>query len=80
MPLSLQRPRPKNKPRIRITLHARGKNSLGENRARLKYSALHWGVLISPNDINIESRWARVGRGRVCACALRRHGLDIHRP
>ncbi|RDW74430.1 uncharacterized protein DSM5745_07092 [Aspergillus mulundensis] len=48
MPLSLSLSRPKNKPRISITLHPRGKNSIGENRARLKYSAFHWGVLISP--------------------------------
>lgn len=42
--------RPRNKPRIFITLHARGKNSLGENRTRLGYSAYHWGILISPKN------------------------------
>ncbi|KAL4782188.1 hypothetical protein BJX76DRAFT_369288 [Aspergillus varians] len=39
---------PRNKPRIFITLHPRGKNSLGKNRTRLGYSAYHWGILISP--------------------------------
>ncbi|KAL4932965.1 uncharacterized protein BDV17DRAFT_252529 [Aspergillus undulatus] len=38
----------RNKPRIFITLHPRGKNSLGENRKRLGHSAFHWGILISP--------------------------------
>lgn len=42
--------RPRNKPRIFITLHARGKNSLGENRTRLGHSAYHWGILISPKN------------------------------
>lgn len=42
--------RTRNKPRIFITLHPRGKNSLGENRTRLGYSAYHWGILISPKN------------------------------
>ncbi|KAL2868102.1 uncharacterized protein BJX67DRAFT_60848 [Aspergillus lucknowensis] len=49
-PLQQQKPRMKNKPRISITLHPRGKNSLGENRQRLHYAAYHWGILISPKD------------------------------
>ncbi|KAL4884263.1 hypothetical protein BJY04DRAFT_215690 [Aspergillus karnatakaensis] len=40
----------RNKPRISITLHPRGKNSLGEARQRLGYSAYHWGILISPKN------------------------------
>ncbi|CEL04640.1 hypothetical protein ASPCAL05768 [Aspergillus calidoustus] len=40
----------RNKPRISITLHPRGKNSLGENRRRLHYAAYHWGILISPKN------------------------------
>ncbi|KAL5002914.1 hypothetical protein BDV10DRAFT_87017 [Aspergillus recurvatus] len=54
MPLPLPLPLPihqtHNKPRIFITLHPRGKNSLGENRTRLGFSAYHWGILISPRD------------------------------
>lgn len=42
--------RPRNKPRIFITLHARGKNSLGENRTCLGHPAYHWGILISPKN------------------------------
>ncbi|KAL3497235.1 hypothetical protein BJX62DRAFT_4622 [Aspergillus germanicus] len=40
----------RNKPRISITLHPRGKNSLGENHRRLHYAAYHWGILISPKN------------------------------
>ncbi|KAL4920681.1 hypothetical protein BDW62DRAFT_220667 [Aspergillus aurantiobrunneus] len=40
--------KPQNKPRIFMTMQPRGKNSLGENRIRLGYSAYHWGILISP--------------------------------
>ena len=38
----------RNKPRIFLTLHPRGKNSLGEARQKLHHSAFHWGILISP--------------------------------
>ncbi|KAL4962511.1 uncharacterized protein BDV14DRAFT_178126 [Aspergillus stella-maris] len=38
----------RNKPRIFLTLHPRGKNSLGEARQKLRHSAFHWGILISP--------------------------------
>ncbi|KAL5336547.1 hypothetical protein BJX70DRAFT_372279 [Aspergillus crustosus] len=40
----------RNKPRVSITLHPRGKNSLGENRQRLGFSAFHWGILVSPKN------------------------------
>ncbi|KAL4806244.1 hypothetical protein BDV18DRAFT_160311 [Aspergillus unguis] len=47
---------PKNKPRIYITLHARGRNSVGEKRTRLKHSAYHWGILISPKEQQQQQR------------------------
>ncbi|KAJ0427091.1 hypothetical protein BJY00DRAFT_8294 [Aspergillus carlsbadensis] len=34
----MEREKMRNKPRISITLHPRGKNSLGENRRRLHYA------------------------------------------
>lgn len=43
-------------PRISITLHPRGKNSVGENRQRLKHSAFHWGVLVSPGQSSTSKR------------------------
>jgi hypothetical protein len=46
----IERKKMRNKPRISITLHPRGKNSLGENRRRLHYAAYHWGILISPKN------------------------------
>jgi hypothetical protein len=46
----IERENIRNKPRISITLHPRGKNSLGENRRRLHYAAYHWGILISPKN------------------------------
>ncbi|KAL2818153.1 hypothetical protein BDW59DRAFT_165601 [Aspergillus cavernicola] len=42
----------RNKPCILITLHPRGKFSLGENRQCLQKAAYHWGILISPKDPN----------------------------
>ncbi|KAL6230111.1 hypothetical protein BDW75DRAFT_234661 [Aspergillus navahoensis] len=56
MPLPLPRPlQTHHKPRISITLHPRGKNSLGENRTRLGFSAYHWGILVSPEDAHSHS-------------------------